>query len=502
MVRIIEEKKAEEAKKIEFHPVNVSAEKKKLPWTLIIIAAVIIAAALIFFLFLYKPNSGITAQTLKIQYLMQLDDGTVIGNQTIEIPKDSLASTLGISSDSIDSLADSMTVGDEKEISLNASDAFGAYDPSKVEIINRTSEIKRKDEINKTISVSAVLFKNVFKEDAVLNKTYSATGSPWDYKVIELNNNTDIVKLDQLAIANSTIPLSEILDMKIVEVTSEKIKTEIEAQEQTLEIPTGNLTIKVSTDYIYFTLTPPLGQRIEIGGESAKVLSYNDTSIVLDYNGEYAGQNITLKLKLLDKKTISSSGYSAKDIAGAPVLDVFVMSYCPYGTQIEKALIPAWNLLKDKANIKVRFVSYVMHGDKEEQENKRQLCLREETDKFWSYLECFLEAGDSAGCLNKLNVDSAKLSSCMSTKADSYWQIDKDLNTKYGVQGSPTVVLDGKVVQVARSPEAIKESVCNAFASKPSECSQALSSTAATAGFGYSTSSSSSTSSSGGCVSA
>lgn len=495
MVKIIEEKQPA----VNFHHAAAGAAKKGPSWVLILIAIAIIAAALVYFLFLKQPT--ITAQTLKVQYIMELSDGTIIGNGTTEILSGALASTLGVSSQNIDSVAGNMAIGGEKEIKLAASDAFGAYDPQKIEIINRTSELKRKEEMNRTFSTTTATFARVFSEEPVLNKTYSSQNSPWGYKVLEANNATGAVKLSQEAVAGTIFPLSELLNMKITEVTQEKIKTELQADEQTLQVPSGNLTIKVSPDYIYFTLTPPVGERIEIGSGTAKVISYNETSIVLDYNENYAGENVTVKLKLLDKKTISSAGYSVKEIAGAPNLEVFVMSYCPYGTQIEKALIPVWKLLGDKANIKVRFVSYSMHGDKEDQENKRQLCLREETDKFWSYLECFLEAGDSAGCLNKVNVDSTKLNSCMETKADAYWQTDKDLNTKYGVQGSPTTVLDGKVAQIARNPEAIKGAVCDAFSSKPSACSQTLSSDNASPGFG-SASSTTSSNSSAGCGSA
>jgi len=503
MVKIVEEKKSEAHAIHHSNPHNsviFSPQKKgsKL-WIFVLIAAVIIIGSLVYFFIFNKPT--ITTQTLKLQYSLQLGDGTVLKNETAELASGRVASSIGISSKTIDSLVSNMAVGEEKEITLSAADAFGAYDPSMVITINRTSEIKRKSEMNRTFVAQLATAQQVFNEDPVIGKSYATSGSPWEYKVLAIDNSTQMITLSQEAKVGELTQLSEILSMNVTEVTADKITTELVAVEQTLQIPTGNLTVKVAPEFIYFTLTPPVGERIEMVDGSAKVLSFNDTSIVLDYNVDYAGNNVTLKLKLIDKQTVTSAaGYSSKDIPGAPTLDVFVMSYCPYGTQIEKALIPAWKLLREKANLKVRFVSYAMHGDQETQENKLQLCLREETDKFWNYLECFLEAGDSAGCLNKAGVDSAKLNTCISTKADSYWDIDKELNTKYGVQGSPTVVLDGKVIQPDRSPDALKQAVCDAFTSKPSECSQALSTAATSPGFGASASSGSS--SSGGCASA
>jgi len=66
------------------------------------------------------------------------------------------------------------------------------------------------------------------------------------------------------------------------------------------------------------------------------------------------------------------------------------------------------------------------------------------------------------------------------------------LNEKYGVQGSPTVVINDKVVSVStRSPEKFKEIVCQAFNTPPAECSQTLPEEVSSPGFGLSSGSSS-----------
>ena len=56
--------------------------------------------------------------------------------------------------------------------------------------------------------------------------------------------------------------------------------------------------------------------------------------------------------------------------------------------------------------------------------------------------------------------------------------------TEYGVRGSPTFVVNGQTVDVARSAEAIKEAVCSAFIEPPKECEQTLSTTAEDPGIG------------------
>jgi len=195
---------------------------------------------------------------------------------------------------------------------------------------------------------------------------------------------------------------------------------------------------------------------------------------------------------------------------------LFVMSYCPYGLQAQKMFLPVYNLLKDKADMGIYFVDYAMHEKKEIDENLTQYCIqKEEKAKYYAYLNCFVIDGDSAKCLSQAGVDKGKIDSCVSATDTEFkvtslyndkstwlsgnypqFNIHKDLNTKYGVQGSPTIVINDTVVQVDRTPEKFKEAICQAFNSPPEECSQTLSSEAPSPGLGGGTTDSSA---SGGC---
>ncbi|MDD5177836.1 MAG: hypothetical protein PHT54_00965 [Candidatus Nanoarchaeia archaeon] len=190
-----------------------------------------------------------------------------------------------------------------------------------------------------------------------------------------------------------------------------------------------------------------------------------------------------------------------------PVVELFVMSHCPYGTQIEKGMIPVIGALKDKADIKIKFVNYAMHGEKEVYEELRQYCIQQEfNDKYIDYLTCFLDKGDTTDtCLDKLNIDKTKLKACEDA-ADKEFDITKNFedksswlsgtypqfniykaeNEKYGVRGSPTLVVNGAVVSSARNSAALLDVVCNAFNTKPEECNTELSSENPSPGFGFS----------------
>lgn len=202
-----------------------------------------------------------------------------------------------------------------------------------------------------------------------------------------------------------------------------------------------------------------------------------------------------------------------------PDVHAFVMSYCPYGLQFLKAYIPVIELLGDKADLEVNFVTYAMHGEKEVYENLRMYCIqKEQKDKFTNYLRCFVKEGDYEGCMDEVGVDKDKLQTCMDETDKEFkiteklndreswvgnfppFDIDTELSTKYGVRGSPTFVINGQQITVDRSPEAIKETICQAFNNPPEECKQQLSTTVEQPGLGEIGSGSSSASSSGGCA--
>lgn len=169
-----------------------------------------------------------------------------------------------------------------------------------------------------------------------------------------------------------------------------------------------------------------------------------------------------------------------------PVVELFIMTHCPYGTQAEKGIIPVIKALGNKIDAKIEFVHYFMHGDKEEQETYRQLCIREtQSSKFISYLECFLEDSNAQRCLTKLGIN---VDSCILGKAKDYYAADSALSQQYGVQGSPTLIINGVEAQSARDPASLLDTICSAFNTAPAECSQQLSTATPDPGFGVTSS--------------
>jgi hypothetical protein len=196
-----------------------------------------------------------------------------------------------------------------------------------------------------------------------------------------------------------------------------------------------------------------------------------------------------------------------------PSVELYVFAYCPYGLQMEKAMIPVVKLLGSKIDFRIRQIG-AMHDPQgcsgsacfEKTEAQRQLCIEKYyPDKYLDYLLAFAQdtscqTGDSA-CVTtkttalfaKFGMDASKINSCMPTDGLTMYNAEVANANSKGVSGSPTLKINGADSQASRSPDGILTAVCSAFSTSPSECSQKLSTTQAAAGFGSGSSSSSST---------
>ncbi|MFA5109283.1 MAG: hypothetical protein WC458_01950 [Patescibacteria group bacterium] len=189
-----------------------------------------------------------------------------------------------------------------------------------------------------------------------------------------------------------------------------------------------------------------------------------------------------------------------------PVVELFVMSYCPYGTQIEKGILPVLTALGNKIEFELKFCSYAMHGDKELAENLNQYCIqKEQPDKLNAYLSCFLENSDASACIKSAKINTNKLNACVSSTDKQYkvtenaknnvgyqgsypgFNVDKTANDKYNVGGSPTLVINGQDISSDRDPASLLKTICSAFNNPPKECETVLSSASPSAGFGSGT---------------
>lgn len=188
-----------------------------------------------------------------------------------------------------------------------------------------------------------------------------------------------------------------------------------------------------------------------------------------------------------------------------PVADLYVMSYCPYGLQAQKGYLEVMSKLWKVADINVKFVPYIMHEQKEADENVVQYCIqKEQKDKYLPYLNCFLkEEWKGEACKKEAKIDEAKLTACI-TATKKEFQVDekmKDTSKQFpdfdidktealaaGVQGSPSFVVNGILVdKIGRSAKSYADAICSTFKNKPKECEESFQDISFDPMFGFTT---------------
>ncbi len=189
-----------------------------------------------------------------------------------------------------------------------------------------------------------------------------------------------------------------------------------------------------------------------------------------------------------------------------PEVELFIMSYCPYGTQMQKGILPVLETLGDEIDFELKFVDYIMHDKKEITENLVQYCIQEEEpNKLNDYLNCFLKDGQSDACLTETGINQRKLNNCTAKTDKKYkitdnyenkvgyrgsypgFDVNKEDTTEYGVNGSPTLIINGQEIRSGRDSASLLGTICNAFEDQPSECQTELPSASPSPGFGFNT---------------
>jgi len=248
---------------------------------------------------------------------------------------------------------------------------------------------------------------------------------------------------------------------------------------------------------------------------SATLVSTEDVSSLYKITASYQGQNIPvyvtkdgryliLQQGMIDmNQQITTTTVPQTQKKDKPTVELFVMAFCPYGVQAETIMKPVFDLLGTKADIKIRFIATIqgnttdsvqsLHGATEAQEDLRQVCIMKYYDQktYWNYLmgidnNCYgTTATSSATVMDacwksaavNASIDITKIQTCSnSTEGLNLLKADEQLTTKYGVSGSPTLVINGVEYAGARSSEAFKQGICNGFTTPPTECNQTLSS--------------------------
>jgi len=191
-----------------------------------------------------------------------------------------------------------------------------------------------------------------------------------------------------------------------------------------------------------------------------------------------------------------------------PSVELFVMSFCPFGVQAENAMDPVVGLLGTKADFTVRFIASVsgttvdsvksLHGLTEAKEDLRQLCIAKYYPQaLWPYLmdvntQCYpvyKNATQIEFCQKNATatrgIDNQKIETCAGgSEGLALLSADEAITKNFKVTGSPTLIINGQRYSGQRTAEAYKQGICARFENPPAECNVNLSAPAVAASTG------------------
>ena len=149
-----------------------------------------------------------------------------------------------------------------------------------------------------------------------------------------------------------------------------------------------------------------------------------------------------------------------------PEVELFVMSYCPFGVQAEQELLPFFETYGDTIDFKLRFIIRKeetpaenasgdirftsLHGEPELMENKRQMVIAElYPEKFFDYLLCRADHLQEAWvhCAKDVGLDVGRIAEAVEAEKLTL-ELVQEIQRKeaLNIKGSPTLVIDGRII--------------------------------------------------------
>ena len=160
------------------------------------------------------------------------------------------------------------------------------------------------------------------------------------------------------------------------------------------------------------------------------------------------------------------------------VLEMFVMSECPYGVQVENAVAPLKEKLGDALDVQINYIGQKgedgnfqsLHGPTEVSGDIVQLCAaKQDKSKLIPFITCQNAAPKQVAenwkdCGTKGGYDVAALESCMNSDDGKKMLSDSfDLAKSKNARSSPTMMLDGQPYRGGRKTNDFLRAVCATY---------------------------------------
>ena len=181
----------------------------------------------------------------------------------------------------------------------------------------------------------------------------------------------------------------------------------------------------------------------------------------------------------------SSSAKSSVGSVNRVKLDFYVMSMCPFGTQVEDAVAPVLKNLSGYVDFNINFIANIdgdgnfasLHGEKEVKGDIVQLCaMKYNPEKYMDMIVCMnknaREIPDNwEDCAKQYGLDIDKIKQCYEGDEGKVL-LKKSIqkSNDIGARGSPTMYLNDKPYNGGRSELDFMRALCNALNNTPDAC--------------------------------
>lgn len=164
------------------------------------------------------------------------------------------------------------------------------------------------------------------------------------------------------------------------------------------------------------------------------------------------------------------------------IMEYFVMSLCPYGNQAEETIKEVYEEMKDSVIFSPHYVIYQnynypencidhdcsMHGIQELHQDMREICVKEHfgMDYYFEFVTSLngrCSSSDADICwkdvAQSIGLDTDVIEQCQDEEGPELIKNERKLCDMYGVVGSPTIFINGKKYEGARTAEAFKNAL-------------------------------------------
>lgn len=191
----------------------------------------------------------------------------------------------------------------------------------------------------------------------------------------------------------------------------------------------------------------------------------------------------------MGKSKITGQSVAGDEYSGEKVsLDFYVMSQCPYGTQVMDAIAPVLEELGGAVDFEVNYIASdsgngefaSLHGDAEVNGDIVQLCAAKYNPE--SYMDMVVCMDEDAGsipenwekCASNNKLDTANIKACYEgDEGKQLLSASVKKSEEAGATGSPTIHLNEEIYSGGRTSTDFLRALCNAYADeKPKACAE------------------------------